>query len=85
MVILCTHSTLSCSYSYAGHVIGNISRLHASLAHFDMSKDEFQARIVYMNCYADVADMIRNIGELSHQSDTVGGQDGCYDTKLYLL
>ena len=76
-----------CSYPYAGHVSSNISRLHASLAHFDTNKDEFQARIVYVNSYADVADMIRNIGELTHQLDTVSAQDrSCTrDTKLHCL
>ena len=71
-----------CSYPYAGHVGGNISRLHASLAHFDTNKDEFQARIIYVNSYADVADMIRNIGELTHQSDTVSTQNRSCDTKV---
>ena len=67
--------TFLCSYPYAGHVSGNISRLHASLAHFDVSKDEFQARIVYVNSYTEVANMIRSIGELAHQSDMVSKQD----------
>lgn len=83
MVMICILLCILCSYPYAGNVSGNISRLHASLAHFDMSKDEFQVRIIHMNCYADVADVIRNIGELSHQSDTVGKHDECYDTESY--
>ena len=50
-----------------------------------MSKDEFQTRIVCVNSYTDVADMIRNIGELAHQSDVVGGYDNrcCDRVTLY--
>ena len=51
-----------------------------------MSKDEFQTRIICVNSYTDVADMIRNIGELAHQSDVVGGYDNrCYDTELHYI
>lgn len=78
--------TFLCSYPYAGQVNGNISRLHASLAHFDTTKDEFQARIFYVNSHADVADMIRTIGELAHQSDTVGRHESVViDLVLHII
>lgn len=48
-----------------------------------MSKDEFQTRIICVNSYTDVADKIRNIGELAHQSDVVGGYNKCSDTELH--
>ena len=50
-----------------------------------MSKDEFQTRIICVNSYTDVADMIRNIGELAHQSDVVGGYDNrCCDRVIII-
>lgn len=75
LLVLCI--IFSHSYPYAGHVSVNISRLHASLAHFDVSKDEFQARIIHVNSYADVAHMIRSIGELAHKSDKVDRHVRC--------
>ena len=77
--------TFLCSYPYAGHVSGNISRLHASLAHFDASKDEFQTRVIYVNSYTEVADMIRKIGELAHQSDTVSELDRFFDNDVVIV
>ena len=59
------------SYPYAGDVTINISRLHASLAHFDIMTDEFQAKVVHVGSMVDVADIIRSIGEQAHRTDMV--------------
>ena len=59
------------SYPYAGDVTINISHLHASLAHFDIMTDEFQAKVVRVGSMVDVADIIRSIGEQAHQTDMV--------------
>ena len=65
------HCTCHFSYPYAGDVTINISRLHASLAHFDVMTDEFQVKILCVGSVADVADLIRSIGEQAHQTDEV--------------
>ncbi|XP_065894472.1 uncharacterized protein [Dysidea avara] len=64
------------SYPYAGDVTINISHLHASLAHFDIMTDEFQAKVVRVGSMVDVADIIRSIGEQAHQTDMVWGSTG---------
>ena len=59
-VVVCV-CVFFCSYPYTGNVSGNMWRLHASFAHFDVSKDQF-----HVSCYTDVTDKIRNIRELAH-------------------
>ncbi|XP_065905236.1 uncharacterized protein [Dysidea avara] len=73
IILYCTSDD---GYPYAGDVTINISRLHASLAHFDIMTDEFQAKVVHVGSMVDVADIIRSIGEQAHRTDMVWGSTG---------